>query len=416
MQLVSWITLGAARFAHPVYAHFRSRCNCWLTRHCPNPYCPPPPRRYWKLLADAKAEGRIVGVQNMYNTYFRTLQPFPPYFDGDFWPTEVERLGLTPRMRRKPRSDEASSSSSSAARPRGGRGGGGSRSQSPQRRRPLAGAAAAAVAASQARDAFAASVSRPLGASPRSASPGGVSAASSRSVRGSGGGESPRYVNGTCCEPSKSKPSTWPDIPLGAAEEEALASIAPETVWLRQQAADAVGKMHNDFMVAQLHHVCCRCAQFILKGSCWHDAANGLSFCARCYGSEQDKHGGTFEQVQIKFKDTATQATDPDASLACEFVDSRHVFLKTCEYHHYQFDTLRRAKHSTMMVLHHVQHPDPTALTRTCDNCRQTITSIVRWSCGKCENYDLCEQCRSHNIGHEHCGSELVPLPNLIER
>ena len=75
--------------------------------------CFPPPlfratalwwiHRYWTLLGQAQREQRIVGVQNMYDTYFRTVHPFPPYFDGDYWPTEVERLGLTPRMRRKPR-------------------------------------------------------------------------------------------------------------------------------------------------------------------------------------------------------------------------------------------------------------------------------------------------------------------------
>ena len=321
-------------------------------------------------------------------------------------------------MRRKKSVGEESDTSPAAARQRvSSRGGSSSaaRSPSPQRRRPLAGAAAAAVAASQARDAFAASVSRPMGASPRAtaSSQGAGGAASSRSTRGSSAADSPRFSNGASCEPTKAKPGPWPDFPLSAAEEDTLAGIAPETVWLRQQTADAIGKMHNDFMVAQLHHVCSKCTHFILKGTCWHDASAGLSFCARCYSTEQHKHGDTFEQVQVKIQDTATQDTDPDAVLACDFVDSRHVFLKTCEYHHCQFDTLRRAKHSTMMALHNIHHPDPTALTRTCDNCRQTITSRVRWSCSKCENYDLCEQCRSHNYDLQHCNTDLVPLQCL---
>merc|ERR1712054_220358 len=92
----------------------------------------------------------------------------------------------------------------------------------------------------------------------------------------------------------------------------------------------------------------------------------------------------------------------------CEFADSRHVFLKMCEFHHYQFDTLRRAKHSTMMVLHHLLSPDSPNLTHSCDNCRNVITSPLRYHCKECENFDLCAQCII-DIGKDH-PHELIPV------
>jgi E1A/CREB-binding protein len=50
-------------------------------------------------------------------------------------------------------------------------------------------------------------------------------------------------------------------------------------------------------------------------------------------------------------------AADPDPTMECEFFDTRQQFLSLCQGNHYQFDTLRRAKHSSMMVLYHLHNP-----------------------------------------------------------
>eukprot|EP00607_Mallomonas_marina_P011082 CAMPEP_0182423844 /NCGR_PEP_ID=MMETSP1167-20130531/9918_1 /TAXON_ID=2988 /ORGANISM="Mallomonas Sp, Strain CCMP3275" /LENGTH=519 /DNA_ID=CAMNT_0024603145 /DNA_START=677 /DNA_END=2237 /DNA_ORIENTATION=+ len=52
------------------------------------------------------------------------------------------------------------------------------------------------------------------------------------------------------------------------------------------------------------------------------------------------------------------ETEDPDDTQECEFFDTRQAFLNLCQGNHYQFDQLRRAKHTSMMVLYHLHNPD----------------------------------------------------------
>ena len=63
------------------------------------------------------------------------------------------------------------------------------------------------------------------------------------------------------------------------------------------------------------------------------------------------------EKPMSLLENIATDTSDPDPTSQSPLNDSRHTFLEMCQYRHYQFDTLRRAKHSSMMVLYHLQHP-----------------------------------------------------------
>ena len=44
------------------------------------------------------------------------------------------------------------------------------------------------------------------------------------------------------------------------------------------------------------------------------------------------------------------ETEDPDPNIESEFFDTRQQFLNLCQGNHYQFDKLRRAKHTSMMV------------------------------------------------------------------
>ena len=68
---------------------------------------------------------------------------------------------------------------------------------------------------------------------------------------------------------------------------------------------------------------------------------------------------------------------------------------------HYQYDELRRARHSTMMVLYHLHNPSAPAFVHTCNKCNSDIVSGTRWHCDVCPDFDLCSKCKNQ-FSHPH--------------
>jgi len=105
-----------------------------------------------------------------------------------------------------------------------------------------------------------------------------------------------------------------------------------------------------------------------------------------------------------KLKDTH----DPDGLVSRPFVDSRHNFLELCQWRNYQFDTLRRAKHASAMTLYHLHNSNPednSGHAPHCVQCKKRIRE-VRWHCTVCPDFELCQDCNTHDINndrrHEH--------------
>jgi len=83
---------------------------------------------------------------------------------------------------------------------------------------------------------------------------------------------------------------------------------------------------------------------------------------------------------------------DVDDTQESEHFETRQSFLNLCQGNHYQFDQLRRAKHTSMMVLYHLHNPDAPKFVPTCQQCHVDILIGIRHHCDDCE-IDYCQNC-----------------------
>lgn len=105
---------------------------------------------------------------------------------------------------------------------------------------------------------------------------------------------------------------------------------------------------------------------------------------------------------------------DVDDIQECEHLDTRQSFLNLCQGNHYQFDQLRRAKHSSMMVLYHLHNPDAPKFVPNCMACHTDILSGMRFHCDRCE-VDFCQSCLSRQGSGIHMhGLRPIAVSNTV--
>lgn len=119
--------------------------------------------------------------------------------------------------------------------------------------------------------------------------------------------------------------------------------------------------------------------------------------------------------LQDEINGVPVDTKDKDEILESEFFDTRQAFLSLCQGNHYQYDTLRRAKHSSMMVLYHLHNPTAPAFVTTCNLCQLDIETGQGWRCEVCPDYDVCNSCyqRDGGIDHPH---KLTNHPSVVDR
>jgi E1A/CREB-binding protein len=101
---------------------------------------------------------------------------------------------------------------------------------------------------------------------------------------------------------------------------------------------------------------------------------------------------------------------DDVEEMDCEFLNNRQSFLNLCQGNHYQFDFLRRAKHSSMMVLWHLHNRDAPKFVQQCTTCSREILSGYRFHFPTCTDFDQCQECvqNPNTPRHPH---QLKPMP-----
>ena len=131
-------------------------------------------------------------------------------------------------------------------------------------------------------------------------------------------------------------------------------------------------------------------------------------------GKVKDGEKKKEEDNDLSVKDskgrTVKVLDDDEEELDCEFLNNRQAFLNLCQGNHYQFDQLRRAKHSSMMVLWHLHNRDAPKFVQQCAICSREILQGFRYHCPTCADFDQCEECLRNPATPRH-PHQLKPIP-----
>ncbi|XP_078169877.1 putative histone acetyltransferase HAC-like 1 isoform X3 [Carex rostrata] len=223
----------------------------------------------------------------------------------------------------------------------------------------------------------------------------------------------------------KLKKATITKRALKAAGHTDLSGNASKDAMLMQKLGETIYPMREDFIMVHLQHPCNHCCVLMVSGTRWVcNSCRYFNLCESCHKAEQlredrerhpthsrEKH--TFRPMEITSIPNDTK--DKDDILESEFFDTRQAFLSLCQGNHYQYDTLRRAKHSSMMVLYHLHNPTAPAFVTTCNVCNHDIEAGQGWRCEVCPDFDVCNSCYQKEgvVNHPH---KLTNHPSNAER
>ncbi|KZV44816.1 hypothetical protein F511_09859 [Dorcoceras hygrometricum] len=201
---------------------------------------------------------------------------------------------------------------------------------------------------------------------------------------------------------------------LKASGQTDLTGNASKDLLLMHKLGETIFPMKEDFIMVHLQYSCTHCCILMVSGNRWVcKQCKSFQLCEKCYDAERKREDRERHPINQKDKHTLhpveitgvpDDTKDKDEILESEFFDTRQAFLSLCQGNHYQYDTLRRAKHSSMMVLYHLHNPTAPAFVTTCNVCHLDIESGQGWRCETCPDYDVCNPCyqKDGGINHPH--------------
>ncbi|KAL6561465.1 hypothetical protein OROMI_017066 [Orobanche minor] len=199
---------------------------------------------------------------------------------------------------------------------------------------------------------------------------------------------------------------------LKASGQTDLSGNATKDILLMHKLGDTISPMKEDFIMVHLQHSCSHCCILMVSGNRWVcRQCKNFQLCDKCYDAERKRedrerhpihHKDNHLLYSIEITGIPDDTKDRDDILESEFFDTRQAFLSLCQGNHYQYDTLRRAKHSSMMVLYHLHNPTAPAFVMTCNVCNLDIETGQGWRCETCPDYDVCNSCYSKDGGIDH--------------
>ncbi|KAF8755803.1 hypothetical protein HU200_011275 [Digitaria exilis] len=172
-----------------------------------------------------------------------------------------------------------------------------------------------------------------------------------------------------------------------------------EDILLVHKLGERMRTMKEDFIMLCLQQFCKHCHKPIASGRSWVcTSCKNFHLCDKCHTEEQntaqkDRHPATtkqkhaFKRIEVE---PLPETDDGDPTMESKYFDSRIDFLKHCQDHQFQFDTLRRAKHSTMMILYYLHNS-------TCSACHRAVDQCLVWRCLECLGCTFCDPCYKQN-------------------
>ncbi|KAB2613715.1 histone acetyltransferase HAC12-like [Pyrus ussuriensis x Pyrus communis] len=148
-------------------------------------------------------------------------------------------------------------------------------------------------------------------------------------------------------------------------------------ILLMQRMGQSILQTKEDFMIVDMQYVCTHCHERKNCGQDIHISAN------------MERH--VLSQVVVE--DVLSDTKDDDVISDNNLLENRHTFLSFCEKKHYQFGTLRRAKYSSKMILHHLHNATVLTGGNTCVICHKDAVVDQGWVCEICPEFDVCATC-----------------------
>ncbi|KAF7811232.1 histone acetyltransferase HAC12-like [Senna tora] len=168
-----------------------------------------------------------------------------------------------------------------------------------------------------------------------------------------------------------------------------------------------ISPVKEDFMIVYLQYVCTHCHEVILSGKRWFcHKCKEYQQCERCHtvDTHTSVSGERHTLHQVVVDDVPLDTKESDIVLSNDLFENRHKFLSFCQKNQFQFDSLRRAKHTSMMILRHLKSPTSMTVGTTCGICCKNNSSQLSWKCEICPHFSVCSACyKEKDAGcHEH--------------
>ncbi|KAI3520951.1 hypothetical protein L1887_10406 [Cichorium endivia] len=200
--------------------------------------------------------------------------------------------------------------------------------------------------------------------------------------------------------------------------------VAVKDVLVMQKLGQTILPVKENFMIVHLQHICTHCHEVILSGSRWFcSQCKKIQLCSRCFNADKNFFGSEMHTChsgeknllsEVVVKNVTVDTKDKDDVFVNSFFETRDAFLNKCQKSHFQFDTLSRAKYSSMMIMYHLIHKPP-AIKPTCTACHKDVVVERCWHCDICTKYNVCESCYKMKRGAYH-PHRLIPPSVVVVR